>query len=58
MKTVLEQLKEDLEISKNKMNDYEKLNYDNLKCYFQGRAEVLKYIIEYFKLGIFEEKKL
>lgn len=52
MKIVLEQLKEDLELSKNKIAEYEKIGYDNLKNYFQGRADVLKYVIAYFELGL------
>jgi len=56
MKIVLEQLKKDLEIAKNKIAEYEKIGYDNLKNYFQGRAEVLKYVIAYFDLGIINEK--
>ena len=55
MKIVLEQLKEDLEIAKIKIGEYEKIGYDNIKNYFQGRADVLKYVIKYFDWGIIKE---
>lgn len=56
MKIVLEQLKKDLEIAKNRIAEYEKIGYDNLKNYFQGRAEALAYVIKYFDWGIINEK--